>query len=71
MSHIPVAGGIMGLVFAAGVTAIFLIGVPLLRWVLVASVPLGLIIAAVLYFWHKRKPVELSGLDDETRIKLD
>ncbi len=62
--NIAVGGGIMGAVFAVGTCLIFFIGVVQVRWFLLLSLLLGLCIAALLYFWHKRKPVEL------TRIKL-
>ncbi len=70
ISRIPVGGGIMGLLFVVGTGIIFLVGVPPLRFIALAAIPFGLIIAVAIYVWHKRRPVELSGLDDETRFKL-
>lgn len=54
----------MGAVFAVGTCLIFFVGVVQVRWFLLLSLLLGLCVAALLYFWHKRKPAEL------TRIKL-
>ena len=70
MHHIAVGGGIMGAVFTVGTCLIFFVGVVQVRWFLLFSLPLGLCIAALLYVWHKRKPVEVTGADDKTRMKL-
>ena len=60
----------MGAVFAVGTSLIFIVGVVQVRWFLLLSFLLGLCIAALLHIWHKRKPVEVTGADDKTRIKL-
>ena len=62
MHRIAVGGGVMGALFAIGTTLIFVIGVPFGGLFLVASAVLGTGIAAMLYFWHKNKPVELTDL---------
>jgi len=69
--RIAVGGGIMGAVFGVGVCVIFLVGVVEVRWFLLMSLALGVAIAALLHFVHGRKPVEVTGADDETRLKLD
>ena len=68
--RIAIGGGIMGAVFALGVCLIFVLGVYEVRWFLLLSMPLGFCIAAVLYAIHKRRPVELTGIDDKTPLKL-
>ena len=68
--RIAIGGGIMGAVFAVGVCFIFFFGVVEVRWFLLLSLPLGLAIAALLHYAYKRKPVEVTGADDETRLKL-
>lgn len=60
----------MGAVFAVGVCLIFFLGVVEVRWFLLLSLPLGLCIAGFLYVFHKRRPVELTGADAATRLKL-
>ena len=52
----------MGALFAIATTLIFVIGVPPVRWFLLASLLLGAGVGVVLYVWHKRKPVELTDL---------
>ena len=60
--RMAVGGGIMGALFAIGTVLIFVIGLPVSRWFLLASVLVGTGVAAVLYFWHKNNPVELADL---------
>ena len=60
--RMAVGGSIMGALFAIGTVLIFVIGLPVSRWFLLASVLLGTGVASVLYFWHKNNPVELSDL---------
>ena len=67
--RIAIGGGIMGAVFAVGCCLIFFLGVGEVRWFLLLSIPLGLCIAALLYLYHKRRPVELTGVDDKIRLK--
>jgi hypothetical protein len=57
-----IGGGLMSALFAIGTVLIFVIGVPLGPWFLLASILLGTAVAVALYFWHKRNPVELTDL---------
>lgn len=50
MARIRVGSGIAGLIFAAGSTVIFLIGIPALRYMLPAAIILGSGIAFGLHF---------------------
>jgi hypothetical protein len=45
-----------------GTVLIFVVGVPLGPWFLLASGLLGAGVAAALYVWHKNHPVELADL---------
>ncbi|HKD09134.1 MAG TPA: hypothetical protein VKB79_24740 [Bryobacteraceae bacterium] len=58
MSNIRVGGGIVGFVFSAGVVAIFLAGVPSLRWFPVGAIAAGAAVALALRAWHKRRPAQ-------------
>jgi hypothetical protein len=60
--RIAVGGGIMGALFAIGSALIFVIGIPLGPWFLLASILLGTAVAGGLYVWHKRHPVEIADL---------
>jgi hypothetical protein len=50
MSKIVVGGGIAGAFFALAGMSIFLVGVPLIRYLFPVSVVLGLVVALVLHF---------------------
>ena len=60
--RMAVGGGLMGAVFAIGTVLIFVVGVPLGPWFLLASLVLGAGVAAALYVWHQNHPVELADL---------
>ena len=60
--RMAIGGGIMSAVFAIGTVLIFVIGVPLGPWFLLASVLLGAVVAVALYVWHLRNPVEMADL---------
>jgi len=62
MHRIAVGGGVMGALFAVGTALIFLLGVPASRWFLLASLFVGVGLAALLYVWHRRHPVKLTDL---------
>lgn len=50
MAKIAVGGGIAGAIFAGGSMAIFLIGIPAIRYVFPAAIVLGCGVALVLHF---------------------
>ncbi len=62
MHRLPVAGGLIGLVFTVGSCLIFLIGIPALRYFLFGALVVGAIIALLLYRWHQRRPVEITDI---------
>jgi hypothetical protein len=66
MSKIPVKG-IMGAVFTVGIVFMLLVGLPQARLFALISVPLGVILGVVLYLWHKRRPVEVIGIDPPSK----
>ncbi len=57
-SKLPVGGEIVGAIFAVGSMLIFIIGVPLLRYVFPVAIVLGCAIAFVLRFSRHEKPGE-------------
>ena len=69
MHRIAVGGGVMGAVFAVGCSLIFLLGVPASRWFLLASMVAGVGVAVLLYFWHKKHPVEYTDLYEPPQPK--
>jgi len=54
MHKLPVSGNAVGLLFAAGSMAIFLVGVPSVRVFSLAAIPFGLAVALSLRWFHKR-----------------
>ena len=50
--------GVAGLLVAMGVVSILLIALPAYRWFFLISVAIGIVVAAILYFWHQLKPVK-------------
>ncbi len=64
MHRIPVGGGAAGLIFAVGSCLVFLIGIPALRWFLLGAVAIGSAVGAVLWRWHKKRPVEVTDIHD-------
>jgi hypothetical protein len=65
------AKGIAGLVFMLMFVGVILIYIPVTRWFLLFSVPLGIIIALIISYWHKRKPVELDRPETKKPLGLE
>jgi hypothetical protein len=55
MRRLPLRG-VGGLVFTLAIVLLAVIYVPVLRWFLAIAIPIGIIVAVVLHFWHKRAP---------------
>lgn len=67
MHKLPVGADIMGAVFAIGIVLMFVVGIPIARWFLIAGVLLGGILATVFVLYHKHHKVEitdLAGIED-------
>ena len=62
MHRIAVGGGMMGALFTVGTILIFVMGLPMGPWFLSGSILLGTGVAAALYLWHQKNPVELTDL---------
>ena len=56
VSKIPVGGGIAGAIFAVGSALIFLIGIPALRYFLLAAIVLGCGVALAIHFIRHETP---------------
>ena len=67
MHRIPVGGGAAGLIFAIGCCLIFLVGIPAMRWFLLGAVAVGSAVGALLWRWHKNRPVEITDIHDANR----
>ena len=49
--------GVTGLIVAVAVVAILLIAFPAYRWFFLISLGIGLIVAGILFLWHKFRPI--------------
>jgi hypothetical protein len=54
IDKIPVTATVAGLIFALGMIAIALVGVPAARELVLVTLPGGLLFAAILYWWRNR-----------------
>lgn len=59
--------GITGLLVAVLVVVILLIWLPAYRWFFAISVAIGVVVAAVLFLWHKYKPVKEEDVVENKR----
>lgn len=62
MHKLPVGGNVMGAVFVIGIVLMFLVGIPIARWFLIAGLVLGGILATVFVVYHKHYEVEITDL---------
>ncbi len=56
VSKIVVGGGIAGAIFTIGSMVIFLVGIPMIRYVFPAAVVLGCAVALILHFMRHETP---------------
>jgi hypothetical protein len=69
VSKIVAGGGIAGALFAVISMAIFLIGIPLLRFFLPAAIVIGAVVALAIHFKRHETPGEPWILADEKRTE--
>lgn len=65
MRRLPLKG-VGGLVFTVAMVVLAVVYVPVFRWFVAAAVPVGIVIALALRFWHKYAPVS----EPENRKKV-
>ncbi len=63
--------GRTGLLIAVAAVVALLIGFPAYRWFFLISLGIGILVAAVLFFWHKIRPVRAEDVEDKRPLKLD
>ncbi len=59
-----------GLTIALAAVAALLIGFPAYRWFFLISVGIGVVVAGILYFWHRLRPVKEEDLDHKRPLGL-
>lgn len=60
-----------GLIVAILVVAVLLIGLPAYRWFFLISLAIGLVVAAILYLWHKHKPLKQEDIENKRPLGLE
>jgi hypothetical protein len=64
--------GTAGLLIAASVVVILLVAYPAYRWFFLISVGIGLGVAALLFFWHRVRPIrEEDVVENKRPLGLD
>jgi hypothetical protein len=62
--------GVTGLIVAVAVVAILLISFPAYRWFFLISLGIGLIVAAILFLWHKFRPIREEDVHNKRPLGL-
>ena len=62
--------GTAGLLVAMAVVAVLLIGLPAYRWFFLISSSVGIIVAVILHFWNKYRPVKPEDVDNKRPLGL-
>jgi MFS family permease len=70
IEHKSVFKGAAGLMVALGVIAGLLIAFPAYRWFFVISVGIGVVVAGILYFWHRLRPLKEEDIENKRPLGL-
>lgn len=62
MHHIPVGGGVAGLLFVFATVFIFAVGIPAIRGLLIITGILGILGSGLVLYWHKRHALKIQSL---------
>jgi fatty acid desaturase len=62
--------GATGLIVAIAVVAILLIAFPAYRWFFLVSLGIGLVVAAMLFLWHKFRPIREEDVENKRPLGL-
>ena len=62
--------GRAALIVAIGTVVALLIFLPAYRIFFAISLGIGIVVAAILYFWHKLRPVRPQDIDDKRPLNL-
>jgi len=63
--------GKTGLIAAAAIVVVLLVGLPAYRWFFAISVLIALVVAAVLHFWYKYKPIKEADIKHKKPLGLE
>jgi MFS family permease len=62
--------GATGLIVAIAVVAILLVAFPAYRWFFLISLGIGLVVAAILFLWHKFRPIREEDVENKHPLGL-
>jgi hypothetical protein len=62
--------GRAALIVAIGTVVALLVFLPAYRIFFAISLGIAIIVAAILYFWHKLRPVRIDDVDDKHPLNL-
>jgi hypothetical protein len=60
----------VALLLAVGVVVVLLISFPAYRWFFAISVGIGLGVAAMLFLWHRLRPIREADLENKRPLGL-
>ncbi len=63
--------GAAGLIVAVAVVLILLIWLPGYRWFFLISLGIGVVVAAILYFWNRHRPIKEEDIERKHPLGLD
>ena len=63
--------GSAALVVAIGTVVALLLLLPAYRVFFAISLGIAIIVAVILYFWHKLRPIRIDDVEDKRPLKLD
>ncbi len=58
------------LIIAAALVIILLVWLPAYRWFFLGSLGIGVVVAAILYFWNQYKPVRPEDVENKRPLGL-
>jgi uncharacterized membrane protein YqjE len=58
------------LIVAAAVVLLLLVWLPAYRWFFIGSLGIGIVVAAILYFWNIFKPVKAEDIQNKRPLGL-
>ncbi|MGA8493806.1 MAG: hypothetical protein WB711_25525 [Terriglobales bacterium] len=68
--HKATFSGTTGLIAAVVVIGILLIAFPAYRWFFLISLSIGLVAAAILFLWHKYRPIREEDVHNKRPLGL-
>jgi len=60
-----------GLIIAVALACILLIWLPAYPWFFLGSLGIGILVAGLLYFWNRYKPVKPEDVEDKRPLGLE